>query len=59
VSEAANKEAEKFGYQRIAAAVASARASAADCQRRVMEEVMKFCGGEFGDDVTLIAVAVQ
>ncbi|HEY6388429.1 MAG TPA: SpoIIE family protein phosphatase [Candidatus Acidoferrum sp.] len=59
VSEAANKEAEEFGYQRIAAAAASARASAADCQRRVMEEVMKFCGGEFGDDVTLIAGAVH
>jgi sigma-B regulation protein RsbU (phosphoserine phosphatase) len=59
VSEAANKEAEEFGYQRIAAAAASARASAADCQRRVMEEVMKFCGGDFGDDVTLIAAAVH
>ena len=59
VSEAANKEAEEFGYQRIGAAAASARASAADCQRRVMEEVMKFCGGEFGDDVTLIVAAVH
>ena len=59
VSEAANKDAEEFGYQRIAAAAASARASAADCQRRVMEEAMKFCGGEFGDDVTLIAAAVR
>jgi sigma-B regulation protein RsbU (phosphoserine phosphatase) len=59
VSEAANKEAEEFGYQRIGAAAASARASAADCQRRVMEEVMKFCGGEFSDDVTLIAAAVH
>ena len=59
VSEAANKEAEEFGYQRIAAAAASARASATDCQRRVMEEVMKFCGGEFGDDVTLIVAAVH
>lgn len=59
VSEAANHEAEEFGYQRIAAAAASARAPAADCQRRVMEEVMKFCGGEFGDDVTLIAATVR
>jgi sigma-B regulation protein RsbU (phosphoserine phosphatase) len=59
VSEAANKDAEEFGYQRIAAAAASARASAADCHRRVMEEVMKFCGGEFGDDVTLVAAAVH
>jgi len=59
VSEAANNVAEEFGYQRIAVAVASARASAPDCQRRVMEEVMKFCGGEFGDDVTLLAAAVH
>lgn len=59
VSEAANKEAEEFGCQRIAEAAVSARASAADCQRRVMEEVMKFCGGEFGDDVTLIAATVR
>lgn len=59
VSEAANKEAEEFGYQRITAAVASARASAADCQRRVMEEVMKFCEGEFGDDVTMLAAAIR
>jgi phosphoserine phosphatase RsbU/P len=59
VSEAANEEAEEFGYQRIAAAAASAQASAADCQRRVMEEVMRFCGGEFSDDVTLIAAAVH
>jgi phosphoserine phosphatase RsbU/P len=59
VSEAPNQEAEEFGYQRIAAAAASARASASDCQRRVMEEVMKFCGGEFSDDVTLIAAAVH
>jgi len=25
----------------------------------MMEKVMKFCGGEFGDDVTLIAAAVH
>jgi phosphoserine phosphatase RsbU/P len=59
VSEAANKEAEEFGYRRIAAAAASARASAPDCQRCVMEEVIRFCGGEFADDVTLIAAAVH
>ena len=59
VSEAANKQAEEFGYQRIAAAAASAQSSAGDCQRSVMEEVMKFCGGEFGDDVTLIAAVVR
>jgi phosphoserine phosphatase RsbU/P len=59
VSEAANKEGEEFGQQRIGAAAASAQGSAADCQRRVMEEVRKFCGGEFGDDVTMIAVAVR
>jgi phosphoserine phosphatase RsbU/P len=59
VSEAANHQAEEFGYQRIAASAASARASAADCQRRVLEEVMKFCGGEFADDVTLIATTVR
>jgi phosphoserine phosphatase RsbU/P len=59
VSEAANKEAEEFGYLRIAAAVASARASGVDCQRRVMEEVTKFCGGEFSDDVTLLAATVR
>lgn len=59
VSEAANQEAEEFGYQRIAAAAASAPGSAADCQRCVMEEVLKFCGGEFADDVTLLAAAVH
>lgn len=59
VSEAANQEAEEFGCQRIAAAAASARGSAAECQRCVMEEVLKFCGGEFADDVTLLAAAVH
>lgn len=59
VSEAQNKDAEEFGYQRIAAAAGPTPSSAADCQRRVVEEVTKFCAGEFGDDVTLIAAAVR
>jgi phosphoserine phosphatase RsbU/P len=59
VSEAENGAAEEFGYKRIVAAAGQAPGSAAECKRRVMDEVARFCAGEFRDDVTLLVAAVR
>lgn len=57
VTEAENGAAEEFGHKRIAAGQAAG--SAAECKRRVMDEVTRFCAGEFRDDVTLLVAAVH
>ena len=59
VSEAENGAAEEFGYKRIVAATGQAPGSAAEYKRRVMDEVARFCAGEFRDDVTLLVAAVR
>lgn len=59
VTEAEDDTGEEFGYERIAAVAGRAAGSAAECKRRVMEEVAKFCAGEFSDDVTLIVAMVR
>ena len=59
VSEAENGAAEEFGCKRIVAAAGQVPGSAAECKRRVMDEVARFCAGEFRDDVTLLVAAVR
>ena len=60
VTEAENEAAEEFGYERlIRAATPPATESAAAANRRIMDEVASFCKGNFGDDVTLVVLAVR
>jgi phosphoserine phosphatase RsbU/P len=59
VTEAENPEAIEFGSDRIAQAAGAAGNSAAETKRRVLEQVTKFCAGEFHDDVTLLVAALR
>jgi sigma-B regulation protein RsbU (phosphoserine phosphatase) len=59
VTEAENQEAVEFGSERIVQVAGPSGSSAAETKRRVMEEVAKFCNGDFRDDVTLVVAAVQ
>ena len=47
------------GGERIVQVAGPAGSSAAETKRRVMEEVAKFCNGEFRDDVTLVVAAIR
>ncbi len=59
VTEAENQQALEFGSGRIIQAAGPTAISAAETKRRVLEEVTKFCAGEFRDDVTLVVAAVR
>jgi serine phosphatase RsbU (regulator of sigma subunit) len=60
VTEAENEAAEEFGYERLVRAAAPpATESAAATNRRIMDEVASFCKGNFGDDVTLVVLAIR
>jgi sigma-B regulation protein RsbU (phosphoserine phosphatase) len=59
VTEAENQQAVEFGSERIAQVAGPSGSSAAETKRRVMEEVAKFCNGEFRDDVTLVVAAIR
>ena len=59
VTEAENNQAVEFGSERIVQVAGPAGSSAAETKRRVMEEVAKFCNGEFRDDVTLVVAAIR
>jgi serine phosphatase RsbU (regulator of sigma subunit) len=60
VTEAENEAAEEFGYERlVSAATPPATESAAAANRRIMDEVASFCKGNFGDDVTLVVLAIR
>jgi phosphoserine phosphatase RsbU/P len=59
VTEAENQEAVEFGSERIVKVAGPSGSSAAETKKRVMEEVTKFCNGEFCDDVTLVVAAVR
>jgi len=58
-TEAENHHAVEFGCERIAQVAGPCGSSAAETKRRVMEEVAKFCEGEFRDDVTLVVAAIR
>lgn len=60
VSEAQDLEGQEFGEDRlIRLLIASHEIGAVELQQKVMKTVTEFCGGNFHDDATLIAVAVQ
>jgi len=59
VTEAENQQAVEFGSERIVQVAGPSGSSAAQTKRRVMEEVAKFCNGEFRDDVTLVVAAIR
>jgi sigma-B regulation protein RsbU (phosphoserine phosphatase) len=59
VTEAENQRAVEFGAERIVEVAGPSGSSAAETKRRVMEEVAKFCNGEFHDDVTLVVAAIR
>jgi sigma-B regulation protein RsbU (phosphoserine phosphatase) len=60
VTEAANESDEEFGAERV---TASARAAfslgAQGIRTRILEDVSRFCGGNFHDDASLIVVTVD
>jgi sigma-B regulation protein RsbU (phosphoserine phosphatase) len=59
VTEAANQSDEEFGNERV---IASARAAqslgAQGIRTRILEEVTRFCSGNFHDDASLIVVTI-
>jgi sigma-B regulation protein RsbU (phosphoserine phosphatase) len=60
LTEAENEAAEEFGYERLVRAAAPpATESAGATNRRIMDEVASFCKGNFGDDVTLVVLAIR
>jgi len=60
VTEAANEQDEEFGSERV---TASARAAwslgAGGIRTRILDDVSRFCNGNFRDDVSLIVVTVE
>lgn len=59
VTEAENEAAEEFGPERLVAACKPVNGSAVAMNRRLMEEVARFCHGHFRDDVTVVALAIR
>ena len=61
VTEANNAQAEEFGNDRIAQSVQSNNGAitALATQRRIMEEVTKFCSSDFQDDATILVAAIH
>ena len=60
VTEAANEHDEEFGDERVIASALAARSLGAQGIRtRIMDDVTRFCNGNFHDDATLIAVTVD
>jgi phosphoserine phosphatase RsbU/P len=59
VLEAADKDEEEFGYQRLIQSVIASRSQGAHgIRQRVLDDVTAFCGGRFADDASLIVVSV-
>lgn len=60
VLEAANREEEEFGYQRLIASVEASRNQGVHAIRqRVLADVAAFCSNQFQDDASLIVVTVD
>jgi sigma-B regulation protein RsbU (phosphoserine phosphatase) len=60
VLEAANRDEEEFGYQRLIDVVQAKRSSGVHGIRTaILEAVSKFCEGKFDDDASLIVVTVD
>ncbi len=59
VTEAENLAGEEFGEARLVQAARLSDGSAENTQRRIMEEVSRFCGANFADDATLVVVTLE
>jgi len=60
VTEAANEGDEEFGAERVTASARAARSLGAQGIRtRILEDVSRFCKGNFQDDASLIVVTVD
>jgi phosphoserine phosphatase RsbU/P len=60
VTEAEDIHGDEFGEERVARALVDAGGrSAEDVQRKLMEAVTDYCGGQFRDDATVVVLAVQ
>jgi sigma-B regulation protein RsbU (phosphoserine phosphatase) len=60
VTEAANEHDEEFGNERVIASARAARSLGAQGIRtRILDDLTRFCNGNFHDDATLIAVTVD
>jgi sigma-B regulation protein RsbU (phosphoserine phosphatase) len=60
VTEAANENDEQFGTERVTASARAARGEGAHGMRtRILEDVSRFCNGNFEDDASLIVVTVE
>jgi sigma-B regulation protein RsbU (phosphoserine phosphatase) len=60
VTEAANQADEEFGTERVAASALASRSLGANGIRtRILEDVSRFCGGNFHDDASLVVVTVD
>ncbi len=60
VTEAANEHDQEFGNERVIAAARAARSLGAQGMRtRILDDVTRFCKGNFHDDATLIVVTVD
>jgi sigma-B regulation protein RsbU (phosphoserine phosphatase) len=61
VTEANNEKAEEFGNDRIIRSVQTNNGAitALATQRRIMEEVTKFCSSNFQDDATILVAAIH
>ena len=60
LSEAVDGDGEEFGEERLAEASRSNRQLSAEALHRcLLDRVTDFCGGEFEDDATVVAVAVS
>ncbi len=58
ITEAANADGEEFGAERLGALVCAFRKeSAADLHTRLLSDAVRFCGGTFADDATLLVLA--
>jgi phosphoserine phosphatase RsbU/P len=60
VTEAANEADEEFGAERVTTSARAARSLGAQGVRtRILEDVSRFCNGNFHDDASLIVVVVE
>jgi phosphoserine phosphatase RsbU/P len=58
VTEAEDRASQEFGAGRIVRAARDADGTALHTQKKIMEEVTKFCGNDFHDDATVLIVAI-
>src|SRR5260370_29705197 len=60
LSEAVDGDGEEFGEKRLTEASQCNRQLSAEALRRcLLDRVTDFCGGEFGDDATVLVIAVS